>query len=298
MVSTKTKTLLLMSSIAMLATPPSVGSSQAMPYLSNDNAKFNEFSARRHDPSVKPRQARMRNGKAGRAKVSDPKASYAQASYAKASSSKASSTKASSAKARYAKAGHDKPSLKTTHAKPQRHHTGPQIVRYEAYLDRHGIESASYAYVPDRAVTPHSRDRAVVRSHNRIARRSHDNAPEKPHKWGPYGLVAEARRYLGTNPTGYSSLWCAHFMNMVLERSGYRGSGSGLARSFASYGTRVSGPQVGAIAVMSRGKQGGHVGVVSGIDQKGNPIIISGNHGRRVAEAAYPRGRIYAYVMP
>jgi uncharacterized protein (TIGR02594 family) len=55
---------------------------------------------------------------------------------------------------------------------------------------------------------------------------------------------------------------------------------------------------VGAIAVMSRGARGGHVGVVSGIDANGNPIIISGNHGRRVAESTYSRGRIYAYVMP
>ena len=102
--------------------------------------------------------------------------------------------------------------------------------------------------------------------------------------FGGTGIVAEARRYIGTNPTGRSSLWCAHFMNLVLERSGHRGSGSNMARSFASYGTRVSGPQVGAIAVMSRGKRGGHVGVVSGIDANGNPIVISGNHGRRVAE--------------
>ncbi|MGB3445073.1 MAG: TIGR02594 family protein, partial [Xanthobacteraceae bacterium] len=29
-----------------------------------------------------------------------------------------------------------------------------------------------------------------------------------------------------------------------------------------------------------------------------NPIIVSGNHGRKVAEAVYPRGRVYAYVMP
>jgi uncharacterized protein (TIGR02594 family) len=111
------------------------------------------------------------------------------------------------------------------------------------------------------------------------------------------GLVAEARRYVGGNPTGRSRLWCAHFMNFVLERSGHQGSGSGFARSFASYGQRVSGPQVGAIAVMSRGR-GGHVGVVSGVDAAGNPIIISGNHGGRVAETVYPRGRIYAYVMP
>ena len=116
--------------------------------------------------------------------------------------------------------------------------------------------------------------------------------------FGGSGLVAEARRYIGGNPTGRSSLWCARFMNMVLERSGLRGSGSDMARSFASYGQRVSGPQVGAIAVMSRGKRGGHVGVVSGVDASGNPIVVSGNHGRRVAESVYPRGRVYAYVMP
>ena len=115
--------------------------------------------------------------------------------------------------------------------------------------------------------------------------------------FGGTGVVAEARRWIGTNPTGRSSLWCAHFMNFVLERSGHSGSGSGMARSFASYGRRISGPEIGAIAVMSRGR-GGHVGVVSGIDASGNPIIISGNHNRTVGEAAYPRGRVYAYVMP
>lgn len=110
-------------------------------------------------------------------------------------------------------------------------------------------------------------------------------------------VVAEARRFIGGNPTGRSRLWCARFMNMVLKLSGHRGTGSDMARSFASYGTRVSGPQVGAIAVMGR-RGGGHVGVVSGIDPKGNPIVVSGNHGRRVAESTYSRGRIYAYVMP
>jgi uncharacterized protein (TIGR02594 family) len=116
--------------------------------------------------------------------------------------------------------------------------------------------------------------------------------------FGSSGIVAQARSYLGSNPTGRSSLWCARFLNMVLERSGHRGTGSDMASSFASYGSRVSGPQVGAIAVMSRGKRGGHVGIVSGIDESGNPIIISGNYNGRVAEAKYSRGRIYAYVMP
>jgi uncharacterized protein (TIGR02594 family) len=111
------------------------------------------------------------------------------------------------------------------------------------------------------------------------------------------GVVDEARRWLGTNPTNRRSLWCGAFMNFVLQRTGHQGTGSDLARSFASAGRRVPGPQVGAIAVMSR-RGGGHVGVVSGLDANGNPIIISGNHGRKVAETVYPRGRIYAYVMP
>ena len=116
--------------------------------------------------------------------------------------------------------------------------------------------------------------------------------------FGSSGVVAEARRYVGGNPTGRGRLWCARFMNMVLERSGHRGTGSDMARSFAGYGQRVSGPQVGAIAVMSRGRGGGHVGVVSGIDASGNPIVVSGNNGNRVREAPISRGRIYAYVMP
>ena len=115
---------------------------------------------------------------------------------------------------------------------------------------------------------------------------------------GGSGLVSEARRYIGGNPTGRGSLWCARFMNMVLQHTGHQGTGSDMANSFAHYGTRVSGPQVGAIAVMSRGRRGGHVGIITGIDAQGNPIMISGNNGNRVREAPISRGRIYAYVMP
>jgi uncharacterized protein (TIGR02594 family) len=115
--------------------------------------------------------------------------------------------------------------------------------------------------------------------------------------FGSSNVVAEARRYIGGNPTSRGSLWCARFMNLVLERSGHHGTGSDMASSFAHYGQRVSGPQIGAIAVMGR-RGGGHVGVVSGIDANGNPIVVSGNYRNHVAEAPYPRGRVYAYVMP
>ena len=109
-------------------------------------------------------------------------------------------------------------------------------------------------------------------------------------------LVSEARKYIGTNPTGRGSLWCGAFMDLVLKRTGHSGGGN-LASAYARYGTRVSGPQVGAIAVMGR-RGGGHVGVVSGVDPNGNPIIVSGNHNHTVAESVYPAGRISAYVLP
>ena len=108
-----------------------------------------------------------------------------------------------------------------------------------------------------------------------------------PHQWGATSVVAEARRYIGTNPTRYTSLWCADFINLVLERTGYRGTRSRLARSFASYGTRVAGPQVGSIAVMSRrgpaasSVPGGHVGV----GQRCRPERQSDHHLRQPQQA-------------
>ena len=111
-------------------------------------------------------------------------------------------------------------------------------------------------------------------------------------------IVAEARRWIGTNPTTRPTLWCARFMNFVLERLGLPGTASDMAKSFASYGKPLQKPKVGAIAVMNRGKSGGHVGVVSGFDKDGDPVIISGNYSRRVAEAVYARSSIIAYVSP
>ena len=121
--------------------------------------------------------------------------------------------------------------------------------------------------------------------------------PKRPMFGWPL-LVREARKYIGTNPTARTRLWCATFMNLVLAKVGYAGTNSDAARSFATYGRRISEPRIGAIAVLTRGRNGGHVGVVSGIDPHGNPVIISGNHGHRVGEGVYPRSRVIAYVMP
>jgi uncharacterized protein (TIGR02594 family) len=112
-------------------------------------------------------------------------------------------------------------------------------------------------------------------------------------------IVAIAKSQIGNGAVyGRRDLWCARFMNWVVEKAGYKGTGSDLAFSFARFGRRINHAVVGAIAYMGRGRGGGHVGVVSNITKDGNPVIISGNHGRRVAESVYPARRIAGYVVP
>ena len=179
-----------------------------------------------------------------------------------------------------------------------RHATGPvaqgRLASRKDVADR-DMRYPSYAVQSADAATGGSR---------RHGRRSlaKARAQAQSHANSAYGgtttnsLVEEARKYIGTNPTGRGRLWCGAFMDFVLRRTGHPGGGN-LALGYSHYGTRISGPQVGAIAVMGR-RGGGHVGVVSGIDANGNPIIISGNHNHTTAESVYPRSRIAAYVVP
>lgn len=117
---------------------------------------------------------------------------------------------------------------------------------------------------------------------------------------GPGNAVAIARRYLGGNPTGRRSQWCADFLNLVERKAGREGTGSRLARSYLGYGRPVADPRPGDIVVLWRGSRrgtAGHVGYFLG--WKGGRLeLLSGNHGRRVAIATYPRSRVLGYRRP
>ncbi len=191
------------------------------------------------------------------------------------------------------------------HAHYAYHHVRRQPVQPQYFAQPEYFAQSSYpqaTYRPQVAYRPRV-ERSVALT--RLRKFADTQASATPYEAGggtamsgsSSSLVMEARHYLGGNPTGRGSLWCARFTNLVLERTGHRGTGSDMASSFASYGQRISGPQVGAIAVMGR-HGGGHVGIITGIDSAGNPIMISGNNGNRVREAPVSRGRIYAYVMP
>jgi uncharacterized protein (TIGR02594 family) len=110
---------------------------------------------------------------------------------------------------------------------------------------------------------------------------------------GPARVLPVAQRYRGTNPTGERRPWCAIFANMVLARTGYRGTGSAAARSFARYGAPASGPAPGVIAVWPH-----HVGFVVGSIGPGRIRVVSGNHNHRVEESTYATRGVMAFRYP
>ena len=104
-------------------------------------------------------------------------------------------------------------------------------------------------------------------------------------------LVERASKYLGRSARELGlprSLWCADFMNMLVGGKDRR------AISYATRGTPAKYGCVGCVVVTGR-KHGQHVGIVQGYDASGNLIVISGNHGNRVAIGTYSRGRVIAY---
>jgi len=110
---------------------------------------------------------------------------------------------------------------------------------------------------------------------------------------GPARVLPVAQHYRGTNPTGQRRAWCAVFANMVLKRTGYHGTGSAAAVSFARYGHPAAGPAPGVIAVWPH-----HVGFVVGSVGPGRIRVVSGNHNHRVEESTYPTRSVMAFRYP
>jgi uncharacterized protein (TIGR02594 family) len=129
------------------------------------------------------------------------------------------------------------------------------------------------------------------------------STPNEVAAWSETGsdggdVVAEAARWIGSgNFTGRPGPWCADAVSAWLERSGHRPLEGRMAASALAYGPRLERPEFGALAVLgSRRGWASHVGVVSSIDGDGSIHLISGNWGRRVAEAVVPRGSVIAFV--
>ncbi len=93
--------------------------------------------------------------------------------------------------------------------------------------------------------------------------------------------------------------WCAAFVGACLERGGVRCSRSLMARSYARWGTPLSAPRFGAVAVLSRTSDPalGHVGFVVGATAD-SIVLLGGNQGDAVSVAAFERSRVVALRWP
>lgn len=119
------------------------------------------------------------------------------------------------------------------------------------------------------------------------------------------------QRYLQDGGAGLDpkvTAWCAAFVNASLQKGGFKGTGSNLARSFENYGQDVTdSPQIGDIAVFSRGDPNGpygHVGFYQGEDGDGNVRVLGGNQGGRrnggggVSVQSYSKKRLLSIRRP
>lgn len=111
--------------------------------------------------------------------------------------------------------------------------------------------------------------------------------------------LQEAIRWVDAGPHQLgvrSTLWCAAGVNKFLKNVGVKGTNSDMARSFSNYG-KASKPVPGAIAVMKRGKTGGHVAVV--VRDLGTHVLtVSPNSHGKVRYVKFAKASIYAYRWP
>ena len=105
----------------------------------------------------------------------------------------------------------------------------------------------------------------------------------------------------GSNLDPATQAWCAAFVKSSLQQAGLKGSGSDAARSLLNIGTPTDKPNVGDIAVFSRGDPNsgkGHVGFFQGYDANGNIKILAGNQGNAVSEGVVPASRLLGFRVP
>lgn len=92
--------------------------------------------------------------------------------------------------------------------------------------------------------------------------------------------------------------WCGTFAAVVVSEAGMKPPAAWYrAKAWLSWGKKLDGPSLGAIVVFER-TGGGHVGIVVGIDDKGNLMVLGGNQGDAVRVSPFARSRVLGYRWP
>jgi uncharacterized protein (TIGR02594 family) len=97
--------------------------------------------------------------------------------------------------------------------------------------------------------------------------------------------------------------WCSAFVNWCVEKAGYVGTRSALARSWLKWGRSIEKPRKGCIAVFSRAGGFGHVGFYVG-ETATDILVLGGNQQNpetqkyEVSVGRYPKSRLLGFRLP
>ena len=94
--------------------------------------------------------------------------------------------------------------------------------------------------------------------------------------------------------------WCAAFVGAMLHRTGYKHTGSLLARSYLNYGLTLKYPRKGCIVVFRRGNSSwqGHVTFFSHWVRKDVLACLGGNQSDGVNVSYYHISNVLGYRWP
>lgn len=108
-------------------------------------------------------------------------------------------------------------------------------------------------------------------------------------------------KFLGLPFRDDETPWCAAFVGATLEKCGIKSTKSAAARSYQNWGVKIDKPIPGCIVVFWRGNPNGysgHVGFVTGQTRAGHLVVLGGNQGDAVSEAAFSVDRVVSYRWP
>jgi uncharacterized protein (TIGR02594 family) len=89
-------------------------------------------------------------------------------------------------------------------------------------------------------------------------------------------------------PRRWCGCWLASQFGLSHDRSLWR------ARQWVNIGRPARHGCIGCVAVLKRGRTGGHVGIVQSYDGD-DPVLLSGNHNNAVGVGTYRRAQVIAY---
>ena len=102
----------------------------------------------------------------------------------------------------------------------------------------------------------------------------------------------------GAMASSDETAWCSAFVNFCVEKAGFAGTDSAMARSWLNWGRGTNNPVTGCIVVFERGAPpSGHVAFY--VSESGGMIkVLGGNQGNKVSIQEYDRGRLLGFRVP